>query len=245
MIKLLAIPFQVVGAFFQILITPRYLLPLLVPFAIGIGTFWLSYHFGIDYSVELCTKYASPDSFFHSFLNVVAHLVCILLSSITSVLTMFAVSGTFIEFFISNAFPRYGFIEPDLPLKPAALLGSILRSTINSLKKLIVVCFLSIIMLICSFIPILLIFPSLITAFLTGYDLVNTPLALLEVPFDESWHAVKSHMIEVMALGGCLFLCMLIPLGGVIFLPALYLVAIKHLEKWKEIKTGRLRELSL
>ncbi len=239
MTKLLAIPFQVIGAFLQILITPRYLLPLLVPFGIGIGTFWLSYHFGLDYSIELCTKYATPDSFFHSFLNVVAYIVCILLSSVISVLVMFSISGTFIEFFISNAFPRYGFIEPDIPLKPAALLKSLIRSTVNSLKKLVVICLLSIAMLICTFFPILLIFPSLITAFLTGYDLVSTPLALLEVPFSESWNGVKSHFLEVMTLGGCLFLCMLIPLGGVIFLPALYLVALKHIKNWAEIQTGR------
>ncbi|MGI6524198.1 MAG: EI24 domain-containing protein [Bdellovibrionota bacterium] len=234
--SLLLLPFQMIQALFKIFTTPRLLLPLLVPYLIGAATFITTLWLGVDYRNDLAALIVSPESWWYQILSWLAVVISFFISTLISIVVILLIAETFIEFFLTKAFPLYGFTFPDTPFSLKALTTSTLAALGNDFKRIIMIIILTVITIICSFIPILLFIPPIITAFLAGFDLFNLSLNILEMPFKERRRLIRTHLIEVISLGATLLLFLLIPLGGILFFPAAYLVALKRLSVWEEMQ---------
>ena len=230
----LTYPLQLIKCFIEILNTPKYLTILIIPYLIGIITFIISSYFFFSYRDDLIELFIKNDSWLFSVLSWLLIPILIILSSLLSVLTVIFLAETFIEFFLEKVCIAYKLDIPEVEFKRLA--RYLIKSLSNDLKRLIFITFLSIITLCCTFIPILIFIPPIMLAFMTGFDLINLPLSMFDVSFKERKKILKTHFLEVIALGSTLLLFLIIPLGGVLFLPPAYLLAFKKLISWGGLK---------
>ena len=155
-----------------------------------------------------------------------------MLSALLALLVMSALGSVFIESFIEEVFKRH---HIELPKHPtvSSLIRGIWRGVRDDLRLIIYIGFCALLVLAAGLVPILFFLPPLFAAFLSGYNLFDLPLALLEIPFKERRRIAAAHWIEVVSLGAVFLLILVIPLGAVLFLPAAYYVAVERLAAWK------------
>ena len=203
-----------------------------VPYLIGIIAFLASSSFAYEYKDEF-TKWIIGEQWQWLMISVewISFLISILISGIFGILCMLLLGGFFIEMMIETALVKKGYELPEF-----SSVNILIRSTLRGLRddviRLIYIIVLIIVSFTCGFIPVLFFIPPVLAAFLVGFDLVDLPLTLLEFRFKDRWGLIKKHLVEVLAIGAVFSAIMLIPFGGILFLPIAYLVTVEQIVNW-------------
>jgi len=226
------IPALFVSSTLKIVFTPKLLFLCLIPYLIGIIAFCgFSWTF-FEYRHEIANLlFSYPAEWMETLASWIGFIFTIFISAFLALLVALALGGIFIEGVIEHVLQERGLLSE----KPFSLSGfsvSIIRSLRDDLFRIICFTFLSILFFIFGLIPPLALLPLLFGLFTLGYNLIDLPLALLEIPFKKRLRLAKQVWLELLALGGIFALLLLIPLAGIIFLPIAYLVAVERLAVW-------------
>lgn len=226
----LTIPIRYLGACLRILRTPALLLYCLIPYGIGIFTFTTCLFFSVRFR-EPISDLLIPDSvaaysYLFSWLTL---LVSIIFSALLSLVAVFAFAEYYLEKLIDHALHSSG-------LNPAAdrsrtRLQALWHGVIYALKRLLIYTGLTALIFILSFFPPLAALVFLLTAIRVGLDIIELPLERLGLSSNKS-AIITPHITEIFLLGVVFMCLMLIPLGGVLFLPVAYLVAVGCISRW-------------
>ena len=110
---------------------------------------------------------------------------------------------------------------------------ALIRVLFDSSLQLLVVFALTVLALLLSAIPVLSLFVALLASFVLGYQLFDFSLSLLRYRFRERLRLILQHKSQVLVLGLLFSLALLVPFGGILLLPILYLMAIEKLQSWR------------
>ena len=209
-----------------------------IPYLIGILSFF--FFSGLSFSLkdEFISLFLSNESSWYFIsLSWLAFLFSIAISAALSLLTYLLLGSIFIEFATEELLRLSGFAVPEHD-RFKDLAWAILKSFKDDGVRLVYITVLSILMFVCSFFPLLTIIPIILTAFIVGLDLLNLPLALLEIPISKRLKLTQGHFIETCALGGLFTVCALVPFLGIILYPAFLNVSVELITRWKQQKLG-------
>ena len=230
--RIAGIPLRYLKALVLIFTSPKLILLCVIPYIIGIaafaGSIGLSFSYKENFAEWIVGGYASWLVVSFEWLS---FLIGILLSGVIGILCMLLLGGFFIECLIENVLRKRGFNLPEHE-SIKILIRSVTRGLRDDVVRLIYIVFLIVISIICGFIPVLFFIPPILAAFLVGFDLIDLPLTLLEHRFRDRWIFIKQNLLEVVALGAVFSVIMLVPLGGIVFLPVAYVVAVEQLTGW-------------
>lgn len=222
----------VIKSIFELFTVKEYRRKLIIPYLIGITTFIASLallfnNLGIlaDYIPKpnyswlpefIETTFVYVASALSYFVEVVLGF---LLATISSLLAMSVISGIYIESFIAHCIQREGLGDIEEL--------SLLRSLFDDIKRVVLLVFIWLVILLFSFIPGGFIIGFIMAGFLLGFECVYLPYALLGYTFKERITLAKSQIVKITILGSLLTLVSMIPFFGLISLPAGYLAAVK------------------
>ncbi|MDC0358814.1 EI24 domain-containing protein [Oligoflexia bacterium] len=157
--------------------------------------------------------------------------VNMLTSGIVAILVITLLCSWFMECLIEVALKRYGLLgEDDRSL--LTIVKSVVRSLRDEGIRLIYICIILLVAFVVSFFPPLYLIPIILTGFMVGFDIIDLPLALLEMPFKERWRVIRRHKLQTCAFGGIFSISLLIPLGAILLLPIAYYAAVLLVERW-------------
>ncbi|MCB0339310.1 MAG: EI24 domain-containing protein [Bdellovibrionales bacterium] len=247
MVTIFQIPYRYITSAFEILRTPRYIRPLLIPYIIGliafISTFVFAYVYADSWLLTLLPTPSTPDpgmiarithatlSFFTELLG---FIICAFVALIVSVLGALLLGGVFVEQFIERVLRDRGLLVDSLEEKGLGHLAAVtLRSLIDEGRKVLFLCAFAVLMLLFGFLPGGPIIVFLFGAYIVGSEILDLPLALLRLPFRQRWKISFSHRLETFTIGLTYALASLIPLVGLVLFPVAYLVAIDRIKEWK------------
>jgi uncharacterized protein involved in cysteine biosynthesis len=232
MISIILLPFQFAAALFEIVSDPKLRRWCVIPYLIGVTVFTAAFYTSYEYKLAIADYVLSFIGLEGAaWLSWVVLILGIFICAILAVGAMLVFGGIFIENFIEEAFNKHG--VPSLQEKGiSAYLKSVLRGLRDGLLRLVVYGTISLLALSTSFVPPLSLFFTLLGGFTLGVDLFELPLSLLGHRFSERVKLVFSHKLEAFSLGMFFSLFLIVPLGGVIFLPLAYLVAVKRIARW-------------
>jgi len=235
MIKLLFnnlfLPINLIKCFLTIILTPKYLITLSVPYILGLISFFITNYYAFSYRQDIIHLMSSTESWYYSTIKYLSYPIILFLSSIISIVVVLLFAETFIEYFLRQACKAYQFPCPDSPFS----IKDIFISFKGDILRILFIVGLTLLTFFCSLFPLLLFIPPIVAVFLAGLDLISLPLSIFEIPFKRRLKLAIYHFIETLSLGATLILFLMIPLGGFIFLPAAYLLALKKISTWQEI----------
>jgi uncharacterized protein involved in cysteine biosynthesis len=230
---ILEFPFRLLRAAATILRSPRLLLPLLVPWGVGIASYasfvWLAFSYRstlVDHVI------AHADTWYWRLLEWVVFGVNLVVCGFAAWLVTGAVSGFFVELFVERALVRSG-------LRPAAIvtIGDFARATwrglAESARRLLLGVGLAILFLLTGFFPLLWILPALLSAWLLGADLFQLPYLLMNVPRPERRAELRNRRFSVLGMGAWMTFVLGFPFAGILVMPLGYLVAVEELARWR------------
>lgn len=153
-------------------------------------------------------------------------------SSLLALLIVVALAGFFVEEFVDKLLVLEG-LKVETKISLSFILKSTLRGLVDAARRFCYLAILGIVLLAFGFFPLLYI-PSLILGFfVVGGDLVNLPLSLMGIKFGARFKLMRNHFGSCVILGVLFSLALLIPFGGIIFLPLAYGVAVLKIVNWK------------
>ena len=219
---------------FDILRRPALLSRCVVPVIIGLISFLLSITAAFVWRDEIAIFFFGDiTGWFGLSLSWILLFFNIFLSGIIAFLSMLLIGSFFIESFIELLLREHSLPLPDHKGIGAMAL-SIGRAIKSDLIIIIVFAFVGLISLVLSFFPLLSLISLLIGIFIAGYNLIDLPMSLMEISFNNRLSAALNHKIEVLILGGIFSLLLFIPFAGIIFAPLGYYAAVLALVRWRK-----------
>lgn len=229
---ILALPGQIFEALWRIALSPKLLLPCIVPWLIGALTFailsWLSFSERRDLAAWIL---GAREGWLGWLISSAAFLLGLILSGLASLVVALALGGVFLEIFVERLL-REGSLFPEEPSGLRGLAVSLLRSLKDSLVAAVCLGTVGFLVLLAGFFPPLVLVALLAGAFLLGFNAFDLPLTLMRVRFGERMRIARSHLPVVLALGALFSLAVAVPLGGIVFLPPAYYVAVRQIVRW-------------
>ncbi len=231
-LSIASIPFQFVSVFFRVITDFKLLSILIIPYIIGLFSFFLFLYLSFDFRDQIAI-YLIPD-FLKNYSTLFAWFVFIInwfVSALLAIFIMLIFGGYFIEKFLETYIKQKGLA----PLETSGLKGyvkAVIKGVTDSIIRALVYGSLSILIFAFSFIPPLAFLILLLGGFTIGYDLIDMPLSLLGLNTKQRLDTILSHKIETTALGSFFSIILLLPLGGIFFLPFAYLVAVDKISYW-------------
>jgi len=230
--RIASLPVQFLQATGTILVDWKLLSLCIIPNLIGIVCFFLFLGLAFGYREEVASLLVSdPESWLHLIVAWLIFFINVFVSGIVAIICAITLGAFFIESFIERVLKQHNIGLPE-HASLVSFAKSILRGLRDDAIRVVYVGIFMIVMLICGLFPLLYFIPPVIAALLVGYSLLDLPLALMEIRFKDRWGIAKAHLLEVLALGALFSLILLIPLGGILFLPVAYHVAIQRLAQW-------------
>ena len=231
--KALITPFQFLSSFGAILTTASLRSTIVIPCLLGLisaGAF-IGLFFG--YKQELFVWLYGPEhNTISSVLYVLYSIAGPIAAAIAAILIMLIVGAVFIDTLIARAFQLLG-VEVLVPKGLTGAIKSLGRGLIDAVRWTLLALLILAISIICSLIPVLWPVPFILTAISLGLLLIDLPLSILGVPFGDRVALGFKHFLELIALGGCFSVLLIIPFGGILFLPIGYHVAVTKIVRWK------------
>ena len=232
---LLVLPFELIAAFWAILRRRALLIRCLIPYLIGICSFVLFMVLFIGYRDFLASTIVGEPGWLFTFTKWGLVFVNIFTSALLAVLAIYIFGSFFLENFV-----EYLLIEQNLLENASVSIRSILRSCLRGLldSTMVMLCLLllGVFTLVLSFIPLLYVIPLILGGFSLGYNIVDLPLSLLEVPFRRRIKMAWSHKSEITVIGLLFSAIMLIPFAGILMLPPVTYVGVQRIARWPELK---------
>lgn len=231
--SIVSLPFQYISAFFRIISDFKLLLWCIIPYLLGIISFLIFLFLSYDYRTEIAA-FVLPSSLVN-YGTIFAWALFVLnwfVSAVLSIFVMLILGGFFIENFIDEALRKKGLHAPPSS-GMAAYLNSLFRGLKDSLLRSLVYGILALLIFTFSFFPPLAFLVLLFAAFAIGYDLLDMPLSLLGFRAGSRLKLIMDHKLEALVLGALFSALMLVPLGGIIFLPLAYMVAVDKVAEWE------------
>lgn len=239
------IPAEVIGAFGEILISPKLWIYLLPQYIVGLGSGYLIFAslweilfptFSGYFSFELTGWPKFITLLVSWFSNGFAYLITLILSGIGSVIgayiAIMVLTGFFVELFIEHSLKKRG----QTPFQSPSFINSLLRSLKDESRKLLIFGILGIIIIISALIPILAPISFILGSLLLGFEIFDLPLTLIGFRFMERLKIARAHLVPVLTLGVLCSLVAVIPLLPILLLPVGYLTALRSALDWREIK---------
>lgn len=159
--------------------------------------------------------------------------VGLLIAALLAFVVTLCLGGVFIDAFIRASFTRLQ-VQLSSREDESSIVRSVLQGGIDGIRLLVYLILLTALTSIFSFIPPLLILSPFLAAFGLGFDILDTTLATTGLSFDERIRIIKSHLLEVVVLGGVTMAVLTIPLAGVLLLPLPYYVAAAQIAHWSD-----------
>ncbi len=205
----------------------------LIPYAIGLISFLVFFILGLGFRHEIgAFIFQSSSGWIQVLIDwLLAPALVVLGSTLLAFIFMSTLGAFFLDSIILTVFEEQG-LRPKAVQSMHDFLTSTFRSLKDNLVRLLYLVPVLLLSLAVSFLPPLYIFPALLAAFLVGFDLVDTCLSLLELPFKKRLRIIFEHKLEILTIGTIMSLLLLIPFGGVLFLPFAYYATAKTLTGW-------------
>jgi len=228
---LVTMPLQLLAALRTILSSRRLFLLCLVPWLVGLVSFPLYGALLVSWRDEVAALFVTPGGWLSAALEWVAAILGVLLATILSLLTVLLLAGVFLEELVEVLLATRG-LRPEEPETLSAIAGAFARAIRDDLIRLGCILGLTLLAILMSLIPPLLVLPAIIGFFLVGWDIVDLPLALMRVPFRERWRVVRGHAAQVVVLGAVMSLFLIIPFGGIVMAPLMYVLGVDRVARW-------------
>lgn len=217
----------------RILSSRRLLSLLFIPYLIGIVLFALALVVLFGFELDIMSLFISTTTeWIATILGFIDMLVKVFLAGLIAILGAFLLSSWFMELLIEKALR-----DEDLISESKQSLISIAATAVRGLKdegvRLFYMLVIIILSLLTGFIPILFFIPILLAAFSFGFDLIDLPMALMELRFKERWRIILKHKLEVLIFGGIFSISLLVPLGALFMMPIAYYAAVLLIKEWK------------
>jgi uncharacterized protein involved in cysteine biosynthesis len=230
--ELLHFPFRCIRAGGQILTDRKLFAYCIIPLIIGITTLLISITTVFIYRNEIgAALVTSHNTWSATLISFIVLLLSIPFSGMVSFVVTLALSSFFIEEFVDTLLIRQGYKRPTAS-GTLPIIKSILRGLVDSIQQLVFLSILSGVLLLTGLVPFFTLPILFVTAFITGANLVDTPLTLLGYRFSDRWQWALHHKCWCLLIGTILMLAMIIPLGATIMLPILLLVSVEKLKEW-------------
>jgi uncharacterized protein involved in cysteine biosynthesis len=230
--ELAAVPLQAFKAALTIIRSPRLLLLSIIPTVCGIIAFFVALYFFFDWRRDLAVWLIGDT---YNWLEVVLSWILFFVNFFTSGVIALIVSsllgGVFIEAFIEESLKING-MQLNQPFSMARLARTIKRSAKEGLVRLLILCVVMGCFLIAMIFPPASILAIFLSAALLGFDIFDLPASMLDHPLSFRTHLARSYPLTYLGLGGLMTLALAVPLGGVIFMPVAYYLAVIKLAGW-------------
>jgi len=155
----------------------------------------------------------------------------ILAAGLIALIIVFLLSALIMEWFVEEGLRQAGLLvqrEESFWSSVRALV----RVVFDSVLQLSLVLALTLLAFMLSIVPPLSLFVGLLASFVLGYQLFDFSLSLLRYRFRRRLGLILQHKSQVLILGLLFSLALLIPFGGILLLPILYLMVIEKLRSW-------------
>ena len=229
-------PINFISKVFMILGDKKLLFYCLIPLLVGIGAFITSVFLSVDYRDQIVSLiFSSAPHWVLTILSWGFVLLSIIISGVLSLFVSSAVNGFIIEEFIDELLLRKK-LKAEVPFSITLLIRATLRGLVDSGRRLLLVIVVLLLIFVAGLFLPLYIFSLVFSALLIGADLFYLPLTLLNIPFRSRIEILKSHKWDLFLFGGFFSLILLIPLGGILFLPVMYGLAVDRIGEWQLTK---------
>jgi uncharacterized protein involved in cysteine biosynthesis len=236
----LLLPFKIMRSFLTMLNDRQALRFLIKPYLFGAGIFVISaiglWFWIAQNPITWLSEFQTSSWLVVRTLGIVIEVLFVVLcSSLITLIITLVLAGFFLESFARHLLQRHGFLPPETESK--SLLSqstATLLFFLGEAKKITVLIILFSLIFILSFFPPLALLVFLLTAYLTGYDLADFPLAAGEIEHPKRRALLIKHRVELLLMGCTYLATALVPFGTVIFLPAFYYHTVTELlPKWR------------
>lgn len=230
--EVILLPLQFVRAAWRITTTRRLLLCCLIPWSIGVVCFFASTWFLLSYRDDIVLFFVNDlETWLGQTLRWIMLVLNIVISAIVAVVSMAALGAVFIQKFIEIVLSEHGVEVPQYD-SWSQILKSALRCLRQELARLSILAVLAVVLAMLSLLWILQPVVVLAAVFIAGYNILDMPLSVLEMPLGRRFAVAKRHWPVTGALGIIFAPLLVIPLVGVFFAPAAYYVACERLAAW-------------
>ena len=239
LIDLITFPINLLKALGTILSSSKLTLCCVIPIAISIASFcacvtlFFLYRDTIGHAIV-----SSQSEWLSSLIAWGFFLLNIFISGFISIIFALGLGAVYIDSFIEELFRRNEFPI----LRTDGFVSAVrvtLKSVVESIKRLVVIFFLSILLVVCGLIPLLTLPALVLSAFIVGTGIVDAPLVLLGLPFIERWRVCMRHKSWCLMVGSVISFASLIPCGGILILPILLVVTVEKMRHW--VQDGSLK----
>lgn len=239
------IPAEVIGAFGEIVISPKLWAYLLPQYIVGLGSGYLIFTVLWEILFPIFSNYFTFEltnwpGFIISVISWLggglAYLATLIISGLGSVIgaytAIMVLTGFFVELFIEQALRKRG----QTPFHSPSFVNSLMRILKDESRKLILFTILGVIIIITAFIPLLTPISFLLGSLLLGFEIFDLPLTLIGLRFTERFKIIRQHFLPVLTLGALGSLVAIIPFLPILLLPIGYLAALRSAINWREVK---------
>jgi len=229
------IPFLYVRAAYRILRSRRLLGLCIVPWLIGAASFIFFVLAFLTYKDRLAFLVTGQsDTWLAMSVGWALLVINIIVSALLAIVSMSILGSFFLEKLMTILLEEKNLKIPQYLTLKGVLLAFI-RSLKDELKRALILAFVGMILIFFGFMPLFYPVVLLGGAFLLGYNILDPPLALLEIPWRLRWQLARRHWAAVIVLGAVFSPFLFIPLGGIMVLPAASQVAIEKLAQWVKV----------
>jgi uncharacterized protein involved in cysteine biosynthesis len=232
--EIASLPLRFVRAAGAILAGGRLLRLCLAPVLIGCvaAALCIALAFGLRH--ELASVFIDASRpWLRALLSWLLFFLSFLLSGVAALLAASIFGSIFIESFIEEVYHRHG-VELPASRNLISLIKSTVRAVKDDLIRILYVAICLLLVFLAGLVPFLFFIPPLAGAFLTGASLLDLPLALSGMRLRQRWRVIRAHGSEVLALGAVFLALLLVPFGGILFLPVAYYVAVQKVVGWNK-----------
>jgi uncharacterized protein involved in cysteine biosynthesis len=230
---LFAVPTALVRGVRDILTDRKLVSYCIVPIIIGIVSFLIGLVVTWEWRNELtATLFGAHQGIFGYLSGMLAILVGIALSALSSWLVSLGLGAYFIDALAERLLVRYGLMAPTAE-SLTALVRTVSRGVIESIKRLVAIGALSILFLIFGWIPLFTIPLLALSAFLAGADILDIPQAVMQRTFRERLALTFQHKLWCLSIGAVFLVSLVIPFATLLVLPPLVAATIVRMDEWR------------
>ncbi|MDD2230918.1 MAG: EI24 domain-containing protein [Candidatus Cloacimonetes bacterium] len=225
--EIAAIPLTYLRVIGSILTSMKLLLLTLLPAGLAVVVFIASFVALLTMRLQLVQLVYDRPDWIQTLLQLLSIGLACLVSALISVITTLTLAGFLIEKIVAHFLQQHGLHAPT-----GSFWQSFIRSLRDDLRRLMAITMVSLIILFATIIPPLAIVALLLGAFLVGYDLLDLPATILEIPFSRRWQIARNHLLLTTALGFSYSLILMVPIVNILLAPTAYSVGAIYLARW-------------
>lgn len=231
-LDLLGAPFEFVRLVVTIVGSPRLLVPCIVPWVVGSVVFVI----GLAYVDDIATwaanvSGATESAWLSHLVTAIGFGLGFVGVAIAAVAAVLVVGGVFFDFMVEELLRREHLLdEGERPLgERLRLIG---LGLVDDVLQVLVLGALGAATVILGFFPPFLFIGGFLSLVAIGYELIDKPLALMNVRFRGRVAVARAHLIDVVSLGLVAAPLLVVPIVNFIALPVLYAFAVRRVARW-------------